>query len=532
MLFCVLASTARAQNPPAPPNQASGAHVLQVTLHADGAEVTFTALPGQLLGVVVSNSGADYQFAGIAAEIAPGVYVYHDPDARSHRSRLYVLVTREQNWPNYGPEVVNGLMSRVPYVDDLKPHERAALQDATQNLVDAANRLNDLRRQLIDCERQEADCLKLVAAAQAAMQAAEAAAQAAANALTKATNNLANLNNSLPGLETDLAAAKARRDRWFHEFNVFLDWAAEFEAAGDGFHATQMRENAANAQKNYEAWQDTVDDLEQDSADTEAAVAAADRAKGAAEADKAAKDAAAAAAREAYERVKRDCDPCRAYAQQMRGNVKDAEAEKDRAAQERADAERSAAAQAAQNRADAATAAGSGNGGDAGPPAPAGPNPTQIGDLSEVAKFLAWIKEHGGEELYEDALKSIFGTALDTGVMTLEALKAGIESLARNGTALTMEAASGATRAILQAAYGFLAQWVKAVATEAVVKLASRTIAGLAVLNVPKKGDIKFVPNPRTGTAELYIRNQDGSVTIYTFRRSTGLRVGSFKNIP
>ena len=168
-----------------------------------------------------------------------------------------------------------------------------------------------------------------------------------------------------------------------------------------------------------------------------------------AEADKAAKDAAAAAAREAYERVKRDCDPCRAYAQQMRGNVKDAEAEKDRAAQERADAERSAAAQAAQNRADAATAAGSGNGGDAGPPAPAGPNPTQIGDLSEVAKFLAWIKEHGGEELYEDALKSIFGTALDTGVMTLEALKAGIESLARNGTALTMEAASGATLAIL-----------------------------------------------------------------------------------
>jgi len=59
-------------------------------------------------------------------------------------------------------------------------------------------------------------------------------------------------------------------------------------------------------------------------------------------------------------------------------------------------------------------------------------------------------------------------------------------------------------------------------------RLATRTIAKLAVLEVPNRGDAKTVIGKK-GDAQLYIRNDDGTVTVMVLSPSQGLHSGNYK---
>lgn len=513
-------------------NEVKEAQIVHFERNGDGVNVVIVGPPGQLYGLMACNDGKNWEFSGIAAEMQPGVYVAFSDQVEASGRRLFVVVARDCQFLQYGQLTVQNLVEGTPGEGDLTSSQKGALSEAAVHLVNATNHLNQCRNELVEAERNESDCLKLVAAARLAMEQAQAEAAAAAEAAKKAASAVSGIQSDIVTVTADLATAEGRRDQWEHEMNVHLDWVADASAAGDEYHAVQYRANAANAQANYEAWAAEADRIAENVAAAQADLAAAEAAAIEATAAAAVTKTAAESAEKAYEDAKKKCEPTHLAAQQKRDEVVAAERGQKEAADSFREAQDTAGDQAQENRDKAEDEAEDSN--DDGTSSSGGESsekevsPTALKRMREIAKFLEFLKAQGEDALYEDTIRSIFGSLLDAGTTTLDAIGSMLEQLAAGGSGSGGAALTGVAGGLVQFGYGLVVNWVQGAAEAAAKGLATRTISALAILEVPRPGDVKYVPVDED-TAYLFIRNADGTVTTFVYSGSSKLTSGRYK---
>lgn len=520
---------------PANPQPGDDVRILSIQRHHDGNDVWLEAAPNSLVALWISEDFDHWNAIDVAAEIQPGLFVVHHSLQAVPARGFYVGATLTPVCQPVPQDFVQQLVGQVSFFDHLTDAQKAALGASAAAWKEKLEELDEARQRLHDAQRALSDCLKLVAEARLAMQQAEADAQGARDAADQAAQDAQNAADYVGDLYDDLAHAESEAARWAREMQVLLEWAARYEAEGNTFHAEQLRDNADSYHDTYNDWVNEASRLNGQIAQAEAdAIDAANQAEAAAAAADAA-DQAAADARAAYEEAKRRCDPKRDDVQDAADEVDAAADAAQDAAEDHADAEAEAEEQGRQNR-DDAEAGGGGGGGDEEADESEGGDP-QDGDSGtvaptqrarEIAKFLEFMRTHGGADAYESALRTMFAKELEAGLVTLQGLSSGMQNLAKGLPAQAADFARGMSGGLLQFGYGMIVTWVQGAIEDAVVRLATRRIAQHANTEVQTPNSAKCNTNEKNGTAELYIQNPDKTVTVMVFRQSTGLSGGTY----
>jgi hypothetical protein len=182
----------------------------------------------------------------------------------------------------------------------------------------------------------------------------------------------------------------------------------------------------------------------------------------------------------------------------------------------------------------AAAAHAASKAGQAGVPAPKPAAPKPSAHAIQIAQFLEHIKKHGGVDAYNSALRTMFEASLDAGLVTLKGLGAAMgqwaSGKAASGGAVGTALASG----LVSFGYGIIAGWVQDAAGKAAKGIATDRMTGMIFGENLYPGDAKYSPGRgrQSSTAELYLYNTDGTLTIIVYRSGQALTSKNYRVKP
>ncbi|MDB4438191.1 hypothetical protein N9195_01230, partial [bacterium] len=179
----------------------------------------------------------------------------------------------------------------------------------------------------------------------------------------------------------------------------------------------------------------------------------------------------------------------------------------------------------------AAAAHAASEAGKAGIPAPKPAAPKPSARAIQIAKFLEHVKKHGGVDAYNKALRTMFRASLEAGLVTLKGLGAAMAQWASGKAASGGVVGSALASGVVSFGYGVIAGWVQGAAGSATRGIATDRMVGMIFGENLYPGDAKFSPgrDKQKSTAELYLYNTDGTVTIMAFRPSQGMTTKNYR---
>ncbi|MDA7882429.1 hypothetical protein N9A94_09015 [Akkermansiaceae bacterium] len=519
------------------PEDAPQSEIIALERQPDGFDLFFTGDPNQLYAVYVSSGDDNWEYLTMGANIEGDMFHVHDDKAGESKKRLYRVVVLNQDCQQVRQTTASDLMFWVQYTDFLTEAHRAVLWQAAVDYHRSMNGVKAAEAAVKQAQRELAEYLKEVSAARFAWIEAQHATDAAMKAKKAEERRLADKKKALEGQKKEQEHANKMRDQQIHEKGVFLKWAKMYDEAGDTRKADEMRANAEAAQERIDFWDDEVDyqddaveGLEQDITDSESALGDHD-------ANITDKTDEEKAAKEAYDDKKAGKAPKEGKVADAKKGLEEAEAAKE-AARKRWIDEARKAKEDGKKEADrqAAAAHAASEAGQAGEPAPKPVAPKPSDRAIQVAKFLEHIKKYGGRDKYNDALKAMFGTALSAGTVTLEGLGAAMAQWATGKGATGPAVGTALASGLISFGYGIVAGWVQDAASKAIKGIATRRMVDIYAVDSPKSGDAKFYQGSKKkgqeSNAELFIRNADGTATIFVYRPSQGLIVKNIKLAP
>jgi len=514
------------------PQPAPQSEVIALERQPDGIDLFFTGDPNGLYAVYVGDGGDHWEYLTMGAHLDGDLFHVHDEGALAAKSRFYRVALLNQDCQQADPWLAQELFRYVRYTEFLTDAERAALMAAASRYQAAINDSLQAERDLKQAQAELAAALKLASDARIAWIESRHQTDLALKAKKDTEKKLADQKKKLEDQKAKRDRAKKRRDQELYEKGVFLKWAKKFDDEGDTRKADEMRANAEAAQERFEEWheeagrqEDAMQATGSDIADTESEIGDRDD-------DVDDKKGQEKNAKENYDQKKGEAKPAKDKVEKARDRVKKTKEEKAKAAKSWSDAAREARKKGQKEKerrereAHAASQAGQ-NGAPAPKPVSKKPSDRAV----QIAKFLQHIKEHGGLDAYNDALRSMFGTALSAGTVTLEGLGNAMAQWASGKAATGAGVGTALASGVVSFGYGLIAAWVQDAAGGAVRGLATRSIVGLVFIEAPNPGDSKFSPGrgKQSGTAELYLHNHDGTVTVFVFRPSQGLTVKNYR---
>jgi hypothetical protein len=518
-----------AQESPLSPPQSE---IIALERQSDGVDLFFTGDPNGLYAVYVSDDGDYWDYLTMGAHLEGDIFHVHDEGAQTAKSRLYRIALLNQDCRQVDPWLSQELFRYVRYTEFLTDAERAALMSAASRYQAAINDNLQAERDLKQAQAELAAALMVVSEARIAWIESRHQTDLALKAKKDAQKKLADQKKKLEEQKAGRDRAEKRRDQELYEKGVFLKWARKFDDEGDTRKADEMRANAEAAQERFEEWHEEIGKQEDamqatgsDIADTEAEIGDRDD-------DLDDKKRQESEAKENYDKKKDEAKPAKDGVEKAKADVKKAEEDKAKAAKAWSDAARDAHRKGQKEKecrdreAHAASEAGQ-----SGEPAPKPVSNKPSDRAIQIAKFLQHIKDNGGLDAYNEALRSMFGTALTAGTVTLEGLGNAMAQWASGKAATGAGVGTALASGVVSFGYGLIAAWVQDAAGGAVRGLATRTIVGLVFIEAPNPGDSKFSPGRgrQSGAAELFLHNHDGTVTVFVFRPSQGLTVKNYR---
>ncbi|MGC6465643.1 MAG: hypothetical protein ACON5N_08665 [Akkermansiaceae bacterium] len=516
------------------PQDIPESEIIGLERQPDGVDLFFTGQPGQIYAVYASNGDDNWAYLSMGAHLDRDHFHVHDPEALTVKKRLYRIVLLNQDCQQVDPWTTENLLFRVHYRSLLSEARQTDLRNAAAQYHAAMNATRMAVNAVKQAHAALADYLKMLSEARFGWIEAQHATEAARMEKKVTEKKIADKKKALEEQKTEREKARRMRDQQLHKKGVFLDWAKKFEDAGDQRKADEMRANAEEAQKRFAFWNDEVDYQDDAVEDLENGIIDLENSLPDHDTDIADKEAAEKAAKEDYESKKAGKAAFEKGVEDAKKAQKAAEkaqkdkqkAWNDKARKARADGKKESDRRAAE--AHAASEAGK-----AGAPAPKPKAPKPSNRAIQIAKFLEHIKKHGGVDAYNEALRSMFGSALDAGLVTLEGLGAAMaqwaSGKAASGGAVETALASG----VVSFGYGIIAAWVQDAASAAATGIASRTMVGLIFTDAPNPGDAKYSPGRKSGkqssSAELYLHNEDGTATVIIFRTGKPLTSKNFR---
>ena len=521
----------QAQDPVGRPPESE---IIALERQPDGFDLFFTGDPNQLYAVYVSSGDDNWEYLTMGANIEGDVFHVHDDKAVEAPKRLYRVVVLNQDCQQVRQTTASELMFWVQYTDFLSEARRTALWQAAVDYHRSMNGVRAAEAAVKQAQRELAEYLKEVSAARFSWIESRHETDAAMKAKKAAEKRLADQKKALEEQKKEQEKANKMRDQQIHEKGVFLEWAKKFDEEGDTRKADEMRANAEAAQERINFWNDevnyqddAVESLENDITDSESAIDDhGDNVTDKTNQEKAAK--------EHYDGKKAGVAPHEGKVEDAKKGLEDAEASKEAARKRWVDAARKAKEDGKkESDRQAAAAHLASEAGQAGEPAPKPAAPRPSDRAIQVAKFLEHIKKYGGRDKYNDALKQMFGTALSAGTVTLEGLGAAMAHWATGKGATGPAVGSALASGLISFGYGIVAGWVQDAATKAIKGIATRRMVDIYAVESPVAGDAKYYQGSKEkgleSNAELFIRNADGTATIFVYRRSQGLIVKNIK---
>lgn len=518
--------TLQAQNVP---QETPESEIIAFERQPDGVDIFFTGDPNQLYAVYTSEDSDNWTYLTMGAHIDGDHFHVHDPEALNVKKRLYRIVVLNQSCQQVNRWMTDDLLFRVFYKNYLSEARQNELRAAASQYHAAMNATLRAVGAVKQAQTALAEFLKALSEARFAWIEARHATDAAIRDKKIAEKKIADKKKALEVQKKEQEKARRMRDQQLHEKGVFLDWAKKFDDEGDTRKADEMRANADEAQKRFDAWNDEVDyqddaveDLEKDIADREAALSDHDdeiEDKKTAEKD----------AKDAYDAMKEGKAPLEKGVEDAKQGVKDAEKEQKAKQKAWADKARKARDDGKKESDRRAAAAHAAENPDKPAPKPTAPKPSDR--AIQIAKFLEHIKKHGDIDAYNDALRTMFKTSLDAGLVTLEGLGAAMgqwaSGKAASGGAVGTALASG----VVSFGYGIIAAWVQDAASTAARGIATDRMVGMIFGENLYPGDAKYSPGrgKQSSTAELYLYNDDGTATIMVYRPSQPMTVKNYR---
>ena len=513
------------------PEETPQSEIIALERQPDGFDLFFTGDPNQLYAVYVSSSDDNWEYLTMGANIEGDIFHVHDDQAATVKKRLYRVVVLNQDCQQVNPHMTQDLLFWVQYRSFLSEARQNALRAAAAAYHAAMNGVKAAEGAVKQAQAELAEFLKELSALRFAWIEARHATDEAMLEKKREEKRLADKKKALEEQKAEREKAKKMLAQQIHEKEVFLKWAKMFDEAGDTRKADEMRANAEDAQERIDFWDDEVDyqddaveDLENDITDSESALDDHDDNI----ADKTTKEEDA---KKAYDDKKEGKGAKEGKVEDAKKGLEDAEAAKEAAKKKWIEEARKAKEDGKKesDRRDAEAHAAS-EAGQAGEPAPKPKAPKPTHRQIQIAKFLEHMKANGGLDAYNDALRSMFGTALSAGTATLEGLGAAMGQWAAGKAASGGSVGTALAGGALSLGYGIIAGWVQDAAGTAVKGLATNTIVGMVFTEAPDPGDAKFSPGrgKQSKTAELYLHNEDGTATVFVFRPSQGLTVKNY----
>ncbi|MDF1711132.1 MAG: hypothetical protein P1U90_02780 [Akkermansiaceae bacterium] len=514
------------------PQETPKAEIIGFEPQPDGVDIIFTGDPNQLYAVYTSEDGNTWNYLTMGAHLDGDHFHVHDSEATNAKKRLYRIVVINQNCRQVDPWTTENLLFRVNYSEFLSEARQNDLRAAARQFHESMNATLRAVAGVKQAQTGLAEFLKDLSEKRFAWIEARHATDAAMKAKELVEKEITKKKKALEEQKEEQEKARRMRDQQLHEKGVFLDWAKKFNDAGDTRKADEMRANAEEAQKRFAVWNDevnfqddAVESLEIDIADREAALPDHDG-------DIEDKKTAEQEAKDAYDKMKEGKAPLEKRIKEAKQAVEDAE--RDQKTKQRAWADKARKARddgkKESDRRAAATHAAS-EAGKAGVPAPKPTAPKPSARAVQIARFLEHIKEHGGVDQYNRALRTMFGASLEAGLVTLKGLGAAMAQWATGKAASGGAVGTALASGVVSFGYGVIAGWVQDAAGSATRGIATDRMVGMIFGENLYPGDAKYSPgrDKQKSTAELYLYNTDGTVTIMVFRSSQGLTVKNYR---